>query len=515
MGDSNANIVARLAARAATHPDRLAIVDTAARLTFGELHERVARVASVLRAGGLVPGDRVLVFVPMSTELYVVLLGVLHAGGAAVFVDAWADRRRLAAAVDAAAPKVFIGSRKAQLLRLISRQVRKIPSSFTPGQLISADAAASPVAHVSGDAPALITFTTGTTGAPKAAERTHGFLVAQHEALAAHLRLTESDVDMPTLPVFVLNNLAAGVPSVIPGVDPRRPADMEPRRVYGQILTEGVTTSSGSPAFYQRLAAWCEASDRQLPLRAVFTGGAPVLPPLAARLRDVVKGTAHVVYGSTEAEPIAGITADEMVRTAADGEGVCVGTPVSHVRLRIIRPTDEPIELDAGWGDWEVGAGEPGEIVVTGDHVLKRYVGDPLAERQAKIRHGDEVWHRTGDAARLDQQGRIWLLGRVRERHVRDGRTWWPLPAEVRALSVTGVSHAAYVGMPGGDGQARSVLCIEGDPEQRARLEAAARTAVAPWPLDEVRVLRTIPRDPRHASKTDLEALRALLKRSR
>ena len=157
--------------------------------------------------------------------------------------------------------------------------------------------------------------------------------------------------------------------------------------------------------------------------------------------------------------------------------------------------------------------GAAGEIVVTGDHVLKGYVGDPVAERQSKIRDGETVWHRTGDAGRLDERGRIWLLGRVKERHERDGRTWWPLPAEVRSLAVAGVSHAAYVTMSAPMGQLRAVLCIEGDPRDHDRLALEARAAVAPWPVDDVVVLRGIPRDPRHASKTDLESLRAVLKR--
>lgn len=511
---SEANIAARLVARAALHPARLAIVDRSTRLTFAELAARVARVAGGLRQRGVQRGDRVLVFVPMSVELYVTLLGTLHAGAVAVFVDAWADRRRLEAAVRAAAPVAFVGSRRAQLLRLFSGAIRRIPHAFTPRSAALARGAGVAVAAVPPEWPALVTFTTGTTGPPKAAERSHGFLVAQHEALAAHLQPRMDDVDMPTLPVFVLNNLAAGVTSVIPDADPRRPAAIDPHRVYRQMLDERVTTSSGSPAFYERLAGWCERHDARLPLRALYTGGAPVLPPLARRLRDVVAGTAHVVYGSTEAEPIAGITAAAMVELSAQGEGLCVGPPIERIRVKLVRPVDDAIALGArGWAEWEVAAGEAGEIVVSGAHVLAGYVNDPEAVRRNKIRDGAVVWHRTGDAARLDEAGRLWLLGRVRERVVRDDHTWWPLPAEVRALTVVGVTHAAYVGMPDGAHGRRAVLCVEADPREHDRLAAPLAAAVAPWPVDELRVLRHIPRDPRHASKTDLEALRAIIGR--
>ena len=504
----DSNIVSRLADAAARHPDRLAIADARSRVTFRTLHDRVASAGGGLAADGVRAGDRVLVFVPMSVDLYVTLLGTLHAGAVPVFVDAWADRRRLAAAVRAAAPVAFIGSRRASLLRLISAEVRRIPRAYTPGSAaLTRRAGGGPVA-VEPDAPALLTFTTGSTGAPKAAERTHAFLLAQHRALAAHIAPRDDDVDMPTLPVFVLSNLALGVPSVIPDADPRRPADIDPRRIHRQMVGEGVTTSSGSPAFYERLAVWCERAGETLPLRALFTGGAPVLPPLARRLQAVVRGTAHVVYGSTEAEPIAGITADEMVALDGIADGVCVGRPVPEIQVRLIRPHDAPITLsDAGWTAWDVDGG-PGEIVVAGEHVLRGYVGDPEADRRNKIRDGDTVWHRTGDAGRLAPDGRLWLLGRIRERVLRDGIEWWPLPAEVRALRVPGVTHAAYVGASDTQHGKRAILVVESDPRRADALQPALRRALDPWPLDELRVVKHIPRDPRHASKTDTETLR-------
>src|SRR5262249_4935435 len=119
----NANVAARLAERAARHPDRPAITEyrggRAARLTFAQLDRRVRALAAGLAADGIGPGDRVLLFVPMSIDLYVAILACLYAGAAAVFVDAWAGRRRLDAAVEAARPRAFIGTPKAHLLRLV------------------------------------------------------------------------------------------------------------------------------------------------------------------------------------------------------------------------------------------------------------------------------------------------------------------------------------------------------------------------------------------------------------
>ncbi|HEX7242251.1 MAG TPA: AMP-binding protein [Longimicrobiaceae bacterium] len=513
------NVAARLAERAALHPDRTAIVEyaggRASRVTFGGLAERVAALGAGMREAGIGAGDRVLLFVPMSIDLYVALLATLHAGATAVFLDAWAGRARLDAAVAAARPRAFVGSPRAHLLRLLSPALRAVPVRWVAGrQWMRLDryerrGAAPEAARVAPEDPALVTFTTGSTGAPKGAARSHAFLWAQHLALAAHLRLRGDDVDMPTLPVFVLNNLAAGTPSVIPDFDPRRPAEIDPAAILRQMEAEGVTTSSGSPAFYERLAAWCAARGKQIPLRALFTGGAPVYPPLARLLADTVEGEAHVVYGSTEAEPVAGIGAREMLAAMEQGgEGICVGRPVPEVELRLLRPHDGPVELGpAGWAEWEAAPGGVGEIAVAGEHVQRGYLDDPAADRAGKVRDGERVWHRTGDAARLDAEGRLRLMGRLSQRVERAGATWWSTPAEVRALGAPGVRHAAYLPVGG-----RAVLAVETEGGRISDTERAALLErLAPIPVDELRVLARIPRDPRHASKTDAAALRRLL----
>jgi acyl-CoA synthetase (AMP-forming)/AMP-acid ligase II len=518
----NANLAARLTERAAAHPDRPALVagrGTGRRVvSYGELDARVGRVAAQLRARGVAAGERVLIFVPMSIELYVSLLAVLRLGAVAVFVDAWADRRRLDAAVAAARPAAFMGTPRAHLLRLVSRAVRAIPRQLWIGRDFGAGATREPqaaVAEVDASAHALVTFTTGSTGRPKAAARSHAFLWAQHLVLARHLGLTEADVDMPTLPVFALHDLATGCTCVLPDFDPRRPGAIDAGAILAQMRSERVTTCSASPSFFDALLAGDAALGGALPVRALFTGGAPVLPALARRLAALPAMAAHVVYGSTEAEPIASITAAEMVAALDSPEpGLCAGRPVEEITLKLVRAQNGPIELGAlGWTEWEVAPGETGEIVVAGEHVLPGYLDDPASDRENKVRDGARTWHRTGDAGRLDSSGRLWLMGRVKHRLERDGRVTWPLPVELAALRVTGVTHAAWIGVPEPSGSVRAVLCVE--TPGRAPDEAALRAAVAPAPVDEFVALDRIPRDPRHASKTDTEALVKLLSGSR
>ncbi|HTE17113.1 MAG TPA: AMP-binding protein [Armatimonadota bacterium] len=520
MPERHPNVAALLSGIALAYPDRLALVqyrrDRRERVTFAQLAERVECAVSLYRAKGLRPGDRVLVLVPMSIDLYVTLIACFHAGLSALFVDAWADRRRLADAIRAARPRAFVGSRKAQLLRLICGELRRIPVQITADEIAVRTCGPAPgPEEVDPEDPALITLTTGSTGTPKAAARSHRFLWAQHQALARYLCLRVGDVDLTTLPIVVLNNLTLGITTVLPDFDPRHPTDIDPATLYRQIEAEDVTTSSGSPAFYERLALWCVRSGRRLPFRAVFTGGAPVLPSLGRLLSETVEGEAHAIYGSTEAEPIAGIEIREMLRLIEDEglDGLPAGHPVPGIALRLARPHEGSIELDGrGWAEWEVGRGETGEVIVAGEHVLGRYLENPEADHAGKIRDGNRIWHRTGDAARLDTSGRLWLMGRLSARVRQANGTWWPLPGELRARQTAPVTHAAYFGAPENTAVQRAVLCVE---TAGGRLDATSRDRVlqelSPYPADEFHVLPRIPRDPRHASKTDLTALREML----
>ncbi len=334
---------------------------------------------------------------------------------------------------------------------------------------------------------ALITYTTGSTGRPKAVARTHGLLDAQHRALQGHMKLRASDVDLATLPIFALNSLAAGATVAIADCDLRRPGAADPTRILDQIARHGVTTISGSPAFFARIVEGLEARESVLPqIRAVWTGGARVSAALAQRLCAVFpEATVEIVYGSTEAEPIATIDcrADSQALTdgEADGRGALVGLPVPEITVRVVRSgTLEEAE-------------DIGEIIVTGAHVNPAYWEDPEADAANKIRDGERVWHRTGDTGRRDSTGRIWLVGRTGD--VVDGLH--PFPVEAAAERVQGIRRAALIDFGG------ALLCVEGDGDLDAVRIAAG--------VARVRRVANIPVDRRHNAKVDRTALRGLL----
>lgn len=521
----NANLAARLAERARLHPGRVALVEhdggRRRAVTYAELDALAAGFAHRLARAGIAPGDRVALFVPVSIALYAVLLGVFHRGATAVFVDPGMRRERVDAAVRATAPRAFAGVLRAHLLRFLSPALRAIPRALVVARHPARIAPPAPGPHepaaLEADAPALVTFTTGSTGRPKAVLRTHGFLWRQHEVLSRHLEVGEGTVDLPTLPVFVLHDLAAGATAVLAGLDSRRPERVDPAAVARLVRAEGVTTALASPALAGRLAV----ADAPLPVRRLDTGGAPIDTALAERLCRGVGGRVVLLYGSTEVEPIASIGAAEMLAAHAGpeaaGGGLCVGRPVAEAEVRLLAPTDGPLAAGAdGIAGLGPPPGEPGEVAVAGPHVLAAYWNDPEADRRYKIADGARTWHRTGDGARVDVEGRLWLVGRVSERVERGGRTWWSLPVEQAARGLPGVRRAAYfpLAAAGAGAQAATVavLALEGDGEAHAdwTLERV-RAAVAPAPVDRVVARTRLPRDARHHSKHDLEALRAEL----
>ncbi len=505
------NVVDLFADQARQRPEAPAVIEGRGRrrtvATFADLERRGAEGAGRLQARGVRAGDRVLVLVPVSALLYEVLASVLRVGAVAVLVDPGAGLARLAEAVGRVRPAAFVGSPKAHALRVAARSVRQIPTRFVTAGWVPAArrwGGGAPVAveSLGAEAPALLTFTSGTTGRPKAAVRTHGLLAAQHAALSAALDLRPGDVDLATLPVVVLANLASGVTTVLPDADLARPGAFDVAPVLDQIRAERPTRSVASPAFFERLLDHAAPGDLGS-FRRLDTGGAPVFPDVLARLAGVAE-TAAGVYGSTEAEPIAhtGPLSDPDRERVAQGGGLLAGAPVADVDLRIIR--DEHGALGpftaSEWDRQSVEAGDVGEIVVAGDHVVPGYL-DGEGDADAKIQVEGRRWHRTGDAGRLDADGRLWLLGRCAAGSRRGGGVLYPLQVEAAVRETTG-ARAAFVELDG-----RRLVVVAGAADL-----GAVRASVAWAGLDDVLSIPALPLDRRHNAKIDRPALVALLR---
>jgi acyl-CoA synthetase (AMP-forming)/AMP-acid ligase II len=494
-------------------------------LTFAGLELAASRVAALLHGAGLCPGDAVLVFHPMFAELYIALMAIFRLGLVAVFLDPSAGRAHIEHCCSLHPPKALIASPRAHLLRLLSPALRRIPLKFSIGLPVPgavtlglADRLAlyEPVQRCAPETPALLTFTSGSTGKPNAAVRTHGFLLAQHRVLEQSLGLAPGEVDLTTLPIFVLANLASGVTSLIPDADLRRPGAINPAPVVAQIEAHRPTRTVASPAFLERLAGYCAERDGTLAgFRKIFTGGAPVFPGLLDRLRRLApEAEITAVYGSTEAEPIAHIAHRaihaEDVSAMLAGRGLLVGPPVPAIQLRILRDQwGSPVGPYTGAEFVAAGLppGETGEIVVSGEHVLPGYL-DGLGDEKTKFTVDRAPWHRTGDAGYLDERGRLWLLGRCAAR-IRDARgTLYPFAVECPAAHHLGVRRAAVV-----SSRNRRILAVEVDDHRTNTDLDSLRRTLACAGIDAIQVHKRIPVDKRHNAKIDYPALHKLLER--
>jgi olefin beta-lactone synthetase len=380
----------------------------------------------------------------------------------------------LRVAVAGARPKAVATAGIGHVLRLLFPELRRLKPLPGPDK---APPAQGPLAHLPGDVPALITFTSGSTGRPKGIVRSADFLMLQHQLLENLRQTRPGDVDLISLPVFILSNLAAGATSVIPAGRLTRPAQLDGGLLRQQIVRHRVTRIVAPPAVVARIA---EGAAPMPQLSAVFTGGGPVFPNLLhAAARAAPKAAIHAVYGSTEAEPIAHLAMSEIDeadwQAMAAGAGLLAGKPIAEIDVDI----------------------RDHEVFVAGSHVNRGYL-DPADDKSTKAVSDGKLWHRTGDAARLDDRGRLWLLGRREAAH----GGLFPFAVETAALSWPGVKQAALLA----DG-ARTRLALAGDGLDLAGMNARAKAMGD----IEVVLLPSVPMDKRHNSKADYARLRKML----
>lgn len=500
-------------------------------ITYNDFIEKISAVAGGLKKIGIGSGDRVVIFLPLSPELYLSIFAVQRIGAMAVFLDSWARRDQLGLCAQVVRPKGMISFEKAFELCSSVPELSGIQLKIVAGphagkysgeleSLLKYPGKAD-IEPVRQNDTALVTFTTGSSGAPKGADRTHHFLAAQHRALDAEIPYVENDKDLPVFPIFSLNNLAGGVTTVLPALDLAEPSDKDAATVISQILSEDVTCCTVSPSVFNDIAGYCHQNKVILSkLRRVVTGGAPVSKDNVEGFKAIAPSAEIIVlYGSTEVEPIAHIEAKEMLKEESEEKGVNVGSISEALSYKFIKIWRKSITLGInGWKEWEVASGKPGELIVSGAHVCEGYYNNQEAFNATKIRDGDgKIWHRTGDVGMLDGRGNLWLLGRVHNTIVRGGEYLFPVHAEMLLKKLEFVKQAAYLGME--DAFLGEKVCAVfslkqgADPADVSGYANSIRDLLkeSGIPLDQVRMVKEIPMDPRHHSKVEYSKLREAL----
>ena len=445
-GGNPCNIAAALPRLARERPQQVAMRCPgrggryAVELTYAQLDARSDAIAAGLAQRGIVRGTRTVLMVRPTPEFFLVMFALFKSGAVPVLVDPGIDRRALRQCLAEADAEAFIGIPLAMLAKALLGWAKSARVRISTGsRALFADAtlaavereganATSQLADTQADDIAAILFTSGSTGVPKGVVYRHRHFLAQIELLRDAFGITPGGVDLPTFPPFALFDPALGLTSIIPDMDPTRPARANPRKLHAAIARFGVDQLFGSPALMRVLA---EHGEPLPTLRRVTSAGAPVPPEVVVKLLQLLPDEARfwTPYGATECLPVAVIEGRELLalrERTETGAGTCVGRAVPPNEVRIIHIGDDAI---AEWNDaLLVGAGQVGEITVAGPSATDAYWKRDAQTRLAKIRErlpdgGERIVHRMGDLGYVDGEGRLWFCGRKSQRVVVDEAT--------------------------------------------------------------------------------------------
>jgi long-chain acyl-CoA synthetase len=450
--------VSSLAAEAARdRAEMLAVVESGGRsVTWGELEEEVARIATGLGAAGLVAGQRATVAMGNRIEFITTYLGVLRAQIVAVPVNPRSTAGELARVIADSGSRVVVADSETipsvrQAVALI-RAAQAGRSDELDADLL--ERAYEPRVYVVGESPAdgeqafdalraaaprpvpslpdpeklaCLLYTSGTSGRPRAAMLTHRALIANVEQAAAvePRMISGDDVVLGVLPLFHVYGLNAVLGSVlwhraklvlVDGFDPQATLDL--------IDDEAVSVVPVAPPVFAYWLPEDHLRERLGPVRLILSGSAPLSAELIERFADATGIPVHQGYGLTEASPI--VTSTLCSRSPQNGS---VGAPLPGIEIKLL---DEGRDL--------VGE-DPGEIWIRGANLFSGYWPD------GDDGPDEEGWWGTGDVGFLDESGDLFLVDRLKELVIVSGFNVYPAEVEEVIREVDGVTEAAVIGV--------------------------------------------------------------------
>ena len=495
------NLAVRLAKNYMEKEDKICLVQGDRKVTYKELYENVARFENYLKTKGIEKGDRVLVLVPMSIELYVTLLASWSLGAIPVFMDAGFIRSHVKKN-DFEDIKCVVGISKYILYSNINSNLRKLKLKINVNVInkLEGDFGVE-IAELEEDYPAIVTYTSGSTGKPKIAERSHEFLDCQGRILETCLNYENKDIELSSVPIFTLSNINVGITTVISDGNYENLGESKADKLIAQIQNEKVNRIMASPGLLNVITKYCTMKGIVLTqVDKVFTGGGAVFLDFVDELRLVFpKAKIVTLYGSTEAEPIAELDLDTMseeeIERTQNGYGIFAGKIIGVKDCRIIKTGQEEIGdiFESQFKKLETES--VGEIVVAGDNVLKGYVGG-FGDRENKFSVDGVKYHRTGDLGFIDGSGKLWLRGREKS----------PF------FNIEAALHSRFKGI-GKTAVIRDVERIILVLENGSRVsEKQILDSISFEKISKIRFVKKIPVDKRHSTKVDYNALKKMLK---
>ena len=402
--------------------------------SYGELDRRSGHLAAGLRARGVGPGDRVALLLPNSGAFLVAYFAAVKLGAVAVSMNVMSPPRELSFVLQDS------GARALVVDASLAGQVEAAPgllvvvAGAAPGaelhleNLVATSAIELEPCDLPPEAPAAILYTSGTTGVPKGATLSHANVISNAQAAASCYGAKKGDRFLLYLPLFhcfgqnaVMNAaIGAGASLLLLG---RFACDA----VLELARAGEVTHFFGVPSVYVRLLEAGVAAPDFERVRFVFSAAAPLPLEVAKRWHEATGRLIHEGYGLTESSPFA--TYDHRTRPRPGS----VGTPVEGVEVRIVDGAGLPL-----------GSGELGEIEVRGPNVMLGY-WNRARETSEAIRDG---WLRTGDVGRMDDDGYLYVVDRLKEMIIVSGFKVYPSEVERILHEHPAVSEPAVFGVP-------------------------------------------------------------------
>jgi long-chain acyl-CoA synthetase len=469
MSENLAGILTETAER---HGDRTAFKVDDFELTYSVLNQSTAHIAALLKEKGLAPGDRVGLMMPNVPYFPALYYGVLRAGGVVVPMNVLLKEREVG---------FYLGDSGARLLLAWhgfadaaergaedagAECILVQPGEFE--QLVLGHEPDSGLADRRADDTAVILYTSGTTGTPKGAELTHANLRRNCTISAQTLgQFTADDVMLGALPLFhTFGQTCTMNCAVVTGATVTMLPRFDPDKALEIIERDRVTVFQGVPTMYNALlhAERADSTDASC-LRMCMSGGAAIPVELIRAFEEKFGCIVLEGYGLSETSPVASFNHPDRDRKPGS-----IGTPIEGVEMQV-------------WDDEgnEVPRGEVGEIVIRGHNVMKGYWNRPDATSEAITEDG---WFRTGDMARVDEDGYFFIVDRKKDMIIRGGYNVYPREIEEVLYEHPAVQEAAVVGVPDaalGEEVAAAVTLKQGESLDAAELRAWVKEQVAAY----------------------------------
>ena len=503
------------------YPDNTALFDlkTGNKITFTQIDTKSDEICNYLVQKGFKKGNKIVVFVPIGIEFYLILTAIFKMGLQAVFIDPYAGIEHINKCCEMISPDGIIGSGKTLLKGFFLKGIRKIGKKINYIKMMEHSEKLSIYEKnknqkkiqnekIDGNTPALISFTSGSTGFPKIIMRTHEFLLGQHNVLEKNLKFEKETAVYSSFPIFLLSHMATGTTTFIPDLNWRKPVESDFRNIIKQITENNIQNIILPPAIFENIVKFCK--DEKITLenvQKVYTGGAPVFYSLMKKIKDVFTNAKIIaLYGASEAEPISVLNfediTEEDIENMKNGEGLLAGKIVNEIELKIEElekiPKKNKILKDNNVEDFSA---LKGEILVKGENVVNGYLNVQ--------KNPDEKWHRTGDMGYINSNGQLVLLGRVKGRIQLGEKIYYPFTVETAFSFCKNLKKSVLTSKNN-----KLYLFAERNPEFKGNLSEDSEIKELKEKFGIFKIIETkIPMDKRHNSKTDYKKLEEIVEK--